>query len=222
MSDTASVVVLAFTTVVSLIIVSANIFTIYVFWKHCAKLKGHSCLLINLAIADLLVGSIETIALGTSRIPRQFGREAMLKSKTYVSILRYLQISSFFASIFFLVLISLERAYALIYPLRHRVLSMKSYDWSVIVVWMAMMAIFVTWCLLSVYDLLEEVSWTAFYSSNMLLCLFTICASCYVIRRRVSRRVPVLNTVHKRKNGTEQNTKLSKIFFIVITTSPVC
>ena len=134
MSDTASVVVLAFTTVVSLIIVSANIFTIYVFWKHCAKLKGHSYLLINLAFADLLVGSIEAIVLATSDIPRKLGKESLIKGTPFEPILRLSQISSFFASIFFLVLISLERAYALIYPLRHRVLSMKSYHWSVIVV----------------------------------------------------------------------------------------
>ena len=222
MSETASVVVLAFITVESLIIVFANIFTIYVFWKHRTRLRRNCLLPLNLAFADLLVGSLETIALGTSGIPGQFGKEALIKSETYINILRYFQLSSFFASIFFLVVISLERAYALICPLRHRVLSLKSYIWTAVVLWMAVIIIVVTLCLLSVYGLSGGASWTAIYASITFLSFAAICASCYVIRRGLSRRVPVLNTVHNRKNGTEQNAKLSKTLFIVIAASLVC
>ena len=222
MSETASVVVLAFIIVESLIIVFANIFTIYVFWKHRTRLRRNCLLPLNLAFADLLVGSLETIALGTSGIPRQFGKEALIKSETYINILRYFRLSSFFASIFFLVAISLERAYALICPLRHRVLSLKSYHWTAVVLWMAVVIIVVTLCLLSVYGLSGGASWTAIYASITFLSFTAICASCYVIRRGLSRRVPVLNTVHNRKNGTEQNAKLSKTLFIVIAASLVC
>ena len=222
MSETASVVVLAFIIVESLIIVFANIFTIYVFWKHRTRLRRNCLLPLNLAFADLLVGSLETIALGTSGIPGQFGKEALIKSETYINILRYFQLSSFFASIFFLVVISLERAYALICPLRHRVLSLKSYIWTAVVLWMAVIIIVVTLCLLSVYGLSGGASWTAIYASITFLSFAAICASCYVIRRGLSRRVPVLNTVHNRKNGTEQNAKLSKTLFIVIAASLVC
>ena len=222
MSETASVVVLAFITVESLIIVFANIFTIYVFWKHRTRLRRNCLLPLNLAFADLLVGSLETIALGTSGIPGQFGKEALIKSETYINILRYFRLSSFFASIFFLVAISLERAYALICPLRHRVLSLKSYHWTAVVLWMAVVIIVVTLCLLSVYGLSGGASWTTIYASITFLSFAAICASCYVIRRGLSRRVPVLNTVHNRKNGTEQNAKLSKTLFIVIAASLVC
>ena len=222
MSETASVVVLAFIIVESLIIVFANIFTIYVFWKHRTRLRRNCLLPLNLAFADLLVGSLETIALGTSGIPRQFGKEALIKSETYINILRYFRLSSFFASIFFLVAISLERAYALICPLRHRVLSLKSYHWTAVVLWMAVVIIVVTLCLLSVYGLSGGASWTTIYASITFLSFAAICASCYVIRRGLSRRVPVLNTVHNRKNGTEQNAKLSKTLFIVIAASLVC
>ena len=222
MSETASVVVLAFIIVESLIIVFANIFTIYVFWKHRTRLRRNCLLPLNLAFADLLVGSLETIALGTSGIPRQFGKEALIKSETYINILRYFRLSSFFASTFFLVAISLERAYALICPLRHRVLSLKSYHWTAVVLWMAVVIIVVTLCLLSVYGLSGGASWTAIYASITFLSFAAICASCYVIRRGLSRRVPVLNTVHNRKNGTEQNAKLSKTLFIVIAASLVC
>ena len=40
-------------------------------------------------------------------------------------------------SVFFLVLISLERAFALIWPLRHRVTTTKTYIYSVAIVWAA-------------------------------------------------------------------------------------
>ena len=222
MSDTASVVILAFITVESLIIVFANIFTIYVFWKHRTRLRRNCLLPLNLAFADLLVGSLETIALGTSGIPSQLGKEKLIKSETYINILRYFQLSSYFASIFFLVVISLERAYAIICPLRHRVLSLKSYIWTAVVLWMAVIIIVVTLCLLSVYSLSEDAAWIAIYASITFLSFGTICASCYVIRRGLSRRAPVLNTVHNRKNGTEQNKKLSKTLFIVIAASLVC
>jgi len=49
----------------SIIIIDANIFTIFVFWKNRNGLKRTSFLLINLAVADLLVGFTEPIALGT-------------------------------------------------------------------------------------------------------------------------------------------------------------
>ena len=114
MSDTASVVFLAFTIVESLIIVFANIFTIYVFWKHRTRLRRNSFLLKNLAIADLLVGLIEAIALGTSDIPSNVGKDSPIKDTPFETILRLSRLSYFCASIAFLVMISLERAYALI------------------------------------------------------------------------------------------------------------
>ena len=222
MSDTASVVFLAFTIVESLIIVFANIFTIYVFWKHRTRLRRNSFLLKNLAIADLLVGLIEAIALGTSDIPSNVGKDSPIKDTPFETILRLSRLSYFCASIAFLVMISLERAYALIYPLRHQVLSSKWYHWSAFVVWMAVIIIVVTWCLLYEYDLLKKSTWTSFYASFTLLSFAVICASCYVIRRGLSRRFPVLNTVHDIKNGTEQNSKLSKTLYIVIAASLVC
>lgn len=221
MSNTASVVFLAFTIVESLIIVFANIFTIYVFWKHRIRLRRNSFLLKNLAVADLLVGLIEAIALGASDIPSNFGKESPIKDTPVETILRLSRLSYFCASVAFLVMISLERTYALIYPLRHRVLSSKWYHWSAFVVWMIVIIIFVTWCLLSEYDILKN-SWTSFYASFTLLSFAVICASCYVIRRGLSRRFPVLNTVHDIKNGTEQNSKLSKTLYIMIAASLVC
>ena len=72
MLDSAAVVVLFFSIVETLLIFIGNIFTIYVFWRHRTRLKRTSFLLINLAVADLLVELVETIVIGTSKIPLQF------------------------------------------------------------------------------------------------------------------------------------------------------
>ena len=222
MFDTASVVVLWFSIVETLIIVVGNIFTIYVFWRHRTRLKRTSFLLINLAVADLLFGLIGAITIGTSKILLQSKKQELLKSATYNSIFSAFLTSSEFASVFFLALISLERAYTLIWPLRHRVASIKSYICSTIFVWVAAISIASTLSSLYVYRLVDYVHWTVAYCSIILLCLLIICASYLIIRKRLNRRVPVLDMVRNRQNRAEQNTKLSKTLFIVIAVSLTC
>ena len=57
MSDqTATIASLCVSTLQSLIVFAANFFTIAVFWIHRNKLRRTYLLLINLAVADLLVG----------------------------------------------------------------------------------------------------------------------------------------------------------------------
>ena len=222
MFDTAAVVVLFFSIVETVFIFIGNIFTIYVFWRHRTRLKRTSFLLINLAVADLLVGLIETLAIATSKIPRQFEKQALVKSVTYKIILPVFQTTSSFASIFFLVLISLERAHALIWPLRHRVSSIKSYIYSAIFVWFAVISTCGILSSLAVYGLVEDIYWIVTYCLIILLCLLIISASYLTIRKRLNRRVPILDAVHNRQNGSEQNTKLSRTLFIMIAASLVC
>ena len=221
MFDTASVVILWFSIVETLIIVVGNIFTIYVFWRHRTRLKRTSFLLINLAVADLLVGLIGAITIGTLLLLQSKNQE-LLKRATYKSIFAAFLKSSDLASVFFLALISLERAYALIWPLRHRVASTKSYICSTIFVWVAAISIVSSLSLLSVYRLVDYVHWVVAYCSIILLCLVIICASYLTIRKRLNRRVPVLDMVHNRQNRAEHNTKLSKTLFIVIAVSLTC
>ena len=222
MFDTAAVVILWFSIAETLIIVLGNIFTIYVFWKHRTRLKRTSFLLINLGVADLLVGLIETLAIGTSKISLQSKEQELIKTPTYKSIFSAFQTTSAFASVFFLALISLERAYALILPLRHRVASTKSYTCSAIFVWVAAISIASALSSLYVYRLVDYLHWTVAYCSIILLCLLIICASYLTIRKRLNRRVPVLDMVHNKQNAAEQNAKLSKTLFIVIAASLVC
>ena len=135
----------------SVIIIVANIFTIFVFLKLRNRLKRTSFLLINLAVTDLLVGFTEPIALGA------FDLLALLEETSFhnarnTNISTAFQVTFSFSSVFFLALISLERLYALIWPLRHRVASTKGYIYSATFTWVAAVSSGIL-TLLAVYDI---------------------------------------------------------------------
>ena len=73
MSKIANIVVLSVSSFQSLMIFIGNTFTIFVFWIHRHKLKRASFLLINLAVADLLVGFTEILTVGSCSLPREIG-----------------------------------------------------------------------------------------------------------------------------------------------------
>ncbi len=197
MSYTAIIVIMFAAVVESLVIIVGNIFTIYVFWKHRNKLKRTSFLLINLAVADLLVGLTEPMAAGTFDIPQHLD-ESSINSRGNIT--NAFQTMFSFASVFFLVLISLERAYALIWPLRHRVASTKGYIYIITLAWVA--AMFVgTFTLLAMYDILNFVYWTATWGCIVVLCLITVCVSYLAIRTRLNISVPAIDAAHNRQNG---------------------
>ena len=220
MYNTAIIVVLFAAMLESLIIIVGNIFTIFVFWKHRNRLKRTSFLLINLAVADLLVGITEPIALGTRNAPGHF-EERNFSSAHDKNISAAFEATSGFASVLFLTLISLERAYALIWPLRHRVASTKAYTYSAAFAWVT--AIFVgAVTLLAVYDILDFTYWIFTFGFVTVLCVITICVSCLAIRTRLNCRVPAIDGAHNRQNEQQQNAKLSRTLFIMITVSLLC
>ncbi|XP_078378612.1 melanocyte-stimulating hormone receptor-like [Oculina patagonica] len=215
MSNTAAIVIIFFAVVECLIIIVGNFFTIFVFWKHRNRLKRTSFLLINLAVADLLVGFTEPIALGTFYIPRHLDEQS-INSRANNAHVFHTTFS--FTSIFFLALISLERAYALIWALRHRVASTKGYIYSLAFAWVA--GIFVgTFSLLAINDILHSVHFTVIFGCIMVLCLITVCLSYLAIRTRLNSKVPVIDAAQNRQNGQHQNAKLSRTLFVVITAS---
>ena len=81
-------------------IIVGNTFTIFVFWSQRLYYKRTCFLLINLAIADLLVGLAEFIFLATKSIPGSLSSAFQtFASRTPMS---------------FLALISMERAYTVL------------------------------------------------------------------------------------------------------------
>ena len=222
MTNVAVVIICSIISVESVFILIGNIFTIYVFWIHRARLKRTSFLLINLAIADLLVGATEPIAIGTGAINRHFQGnktdEVLVSNQDDFSAIIPTMFSC--SSLFFLVLISLERAYAVVCPLRHRLASNKSYIWCIVTVW-------VIGGFVGAVLLLDTANMWSHEISQYIICsmifsaLAIICGSYWSIRNKLySRDVPAIN--RNSRSNTEQNIKLSKTLCIVTAASCVC
>ena len=214
--DTASIAVLILLAFLSIIVCISNAFTVFVFWVHKSKLKRTSFLVINLAVADLLIGLTDTVEVGAFALPRHIGsNETITEMKG--SIVAPFVASFSCASVFFLVLISLERAFALIWPLRHRVTSRKVYTYSVVIAWLAGITIGVFSFLAVVKK--YQVKYFAVAATIIIgFSLITICVSYLSIRKRINNRSPVIDTELSRIS-IEQSTKLSKTLFIMIGTS---
>ena len=210
MSDISDTVFLGIFIFLSVVILVANTFTVFVFWIHRNKLKRTFLLLINLTVADLLVGFTEIQVAGLAVSLLQL-------SKT--NHMGYQSLSASFhafssASVFFLVLISLERAFALIWPLRHRATSAKVYMCSVAIAWFAGIAMGV-FNFLSTFEILDFVYYAVGLSVVINFCLVTICVSYLSIRRTIQNRNQAVEFANNRKNF-EQKRRLSKTLFSVI------
>ena len=187
------------------VIVVGNTFTIAVFWKQRSFLR-HTCyILINLSIADGLVGlsAIETVV---TNIIRLRDTEPVLSEKYFV-------LDKYFAtaSMTFLVLISLERFYAVAWPFRHRITTTRTYAYWIGTVWCySGLATFVS----SLSDFVSEpfLSEACAWIVTSLVGLGVILISCayygiWIYSNKENPRLP--------QNRREQNKRLAKTLFIV-------
>ena len=193
------------------VIIIGNVFTIFVFRSQSGlHLKRTSLLLTNLAVADLLVGVGEVVMLLAHRIPRTGFRTFSLSWSL-------LTIGSC-VSVMFLALISLERVYAVFWPLRHHVTSARAYIVSIVNVWVAGFCLGGLCLLTACYSQMDDVY--VLVTSNVLLffCLVILCASYLSIRSRLYATTPRLQVFHRRSTRN-QNLRLSKTFSIVVAVS---
>ena len=220
MSSAAAIVICSIISLECVFILIGNIFTIYVFWTHRKRLKRTSSLLINLAVVDLLVGLTEPFAIGTMTIPKHFEEEenrSMISTQDNISSMLPTVFSCL--SLFSLALISVERAYAVVLPLRHRVTSDKWYICSIFIVWSAGTVVCAAF-LLHQAELLSYFFCQITVCSMIFVSLIIICGSYLSIRKKLQIRFPVIH--QHRRNDEEQNIKLSRTLFIVIAASFVC
>ena len=193
----------------------------YVFWIHRNKLKRTSLLLINLVVGDVFVGVTDLILTATLlQVQRNAGLFDAMANKTLTlevmsSVLFQAMFSS--VSVFCLAIIAMERAFAMIWPLRDRVASIKGYIHSVIIVWVTGIILSAVY-LLVLYDLWEFRYYAVTYCFIIAVSLVSICVSYLAIRLKLNNKVPAINSAHNRKSA-EQSTKLSKTLFIIIAAS---
>ena len=216
------------------LIIFGNAFTIFVFSTptRTSHIRRTCYLLINLAVADLLVGITEPMILGmekyhqmtaTTSKPRGINETNPLSGKRenalrVVWIPGAMQLFVSSASVFFLALISLERAFAVLKPLRHRVVSTRVYIYSIVVVWAVGIFIFGLMALSFYYPKLERETVHVVVHFCLFISFVMICASYLKIRTRLSSTAPEIAVVNRRQTA-EYNVRLSRTLFVVIALS---
>lgn len=198
----------------ALIILFGNIITIIVFLKGRFHLRKTSVVLINLSVADFLVG---LSALGD--IASDICSLSSSSCKTHITLIeRYFPLGEYSstASISFLVLISLERLYAIVWPFRSRVTSTRTYICVVLGVWL-LSGIAPTLVLLSTQHKIRAVPIEVYLwigSLYMYVCLIAIVVAYSIIWFFSTKRDPRLS-----ESSQIRNKHLSKTIFIVTSLS---
>ena len=118
-------------TIETILILAGNSISIYIFWSIRKRLKRTSYLLINLAVADIFVGISMALFVWIGIGVTMETDIVTIVGKTGV-IVDALGVVS---SILSLVLVSLDRMFAILWPFRHRTVSTWHYHISVGIVW---------------------------------------------------------------------------------------
>lgn len=191
----------------TLVIILGNVATVIVFWKNRSQLKQTCLFLINLTVADLMVGigNIESVVV---EIHKSF-KTSLSCETTWGD---YVVSEELFgcASIGFLALISLERLYAVVYPLRIRTTSTRKYIFSVGVVWLLSGTVAVAQLLGTAATLITKDIFIWFVTMYLFVCLMIIsCAysAVWFSSRKEDPRLP--------PNRYKRNKELVKTLFIV-------
>lgn len=193
---------LAFSVECFLIIVG-NAVAISVFWKQRSTLRRTRYLLINLSVADFMVGMCAIDNIVCFPIRNNQGCEIIQKA-TLVD-------ASFgMASLVFLVLISLERLYAVISPLRQRATKTSTYFYFILTGWISSAMLFLVIAPIFSHYAIHITEQPVILSILQISGLIIICVAYSMILVYSKREDPRLQE-HQRK----QSKNLAMTIFIV-------
>ena len=165
--------------IVSVAIVTVNLLSIILFIKNSDLRTRGMYLVINLTVADILVGVISSLHL--LRFPSKECKNANSLNVRFNWDGRVITWFLFywfpFASLTNITVISLERMHATFRPFRHRVIKKWVYGVTISVVWVLAAMISTAISMLQLFGK-EWSHHQYFWQSYCLLCLFVICA-CY-------------------------------------------
>ena len=183
----------------AVLIILGNFFTIRVFHRQRSRKRSYF-LLNSLAVADLMVGlfAIPLFIIGSS---------------TEYPYLRWLVPTSFDAftgltSIYTLAVISLERMFAIVCPLRHRTLTSRNYIYAIAIPWMVA-AVFVTVLILYSYEIIKHPSYRFLLLLFQTTPLLTMCVAYFSIwiKRKSTKGI--------RNHRAARESKLANTLFLV-------
>lgn len=193
-----------------LIIIVGNAVAIAVFWKQRSTLRRTRYLLINLAIADFMVGvcAIDDIVCFPMK-------GCKISQKAY-------KVDACFgmASLSFLVLVSLERLYAVISPLRLRVTKTSTYCFFILASWvLSAMLFLVVYPIFSYFSITITVQ-PVILSALQVMCLIIICVAYSIILVSSKNEDPRLQDSQRKQSKTLAKTLFIVAFLSVITWFP--
>ena len=182
----------------AVLIILGNFFSIWVFHRQRSRKRSYF-LLISLAVADLMVGL--------------FAIPIFIISSTECPYLRWLVSTSFDAftgltSIYTLAVISLERMFAIVCPLRHRTLTSRNYIYAIAIPWMVA-AVFVTVLILYSYEIIKHPSYRFLLLLFQTTPLLTMCVAYFSIwiKRKSTKGI--------RNHRAARESKLANTLFLV-------
>ena len=182
----------------AVLIILGNFFTIRVFHRQRSRKRSYF-LLISLAVADLMVGL--------------FAIPIFIISSTEYSYLRWLVPTSFDAftgltSIYTLAVISLERMFAIVCPLRHRTLTFRNYLCAIAMPWIVA-AVFVAVLILHLNGIIKHPSYKVLLLLFQITPLLTMCVAyfCIWIKRKSTKGI--------RNHRAARESKLANTLFLV-------
>ena len=182
----------------AVLIVTGNFFSIWVFHRQRSRKRSYF-LLISLAVADLMVGL--------------FAIPIFIISSTECPYLRWLVSTSFDAftgltSIYTLAVISLERMFAIVCPLRHRTLTSRNYIYAIAIPWIAA-AVFIAVIILKPKGSVKHLSYKFFPFLFLITPLLTMCVAYFSIW------IKQKSTKGIRNHRAARESKLAKTLFLV-------
>ena len=190
----------------SLFIVVGNLLTIVLFAVNKTLRKRSLFLVINMAFADLMLG-----ALSIPDMVYRYGEDVFrlwrggAMSKPLDNFFMIVDYASTLATLLFAALISMERLYAIYWPFKHRILSLRAYC----------VVNFVAWTLAFLdsglsYLISEEHSDTAWISYSLTL-VFILCFSNIAIWRKFQQG----RVASQQQNRALRNKRLTKTLLFV-------
>ena len=183
----------------AVLIILGNFFTIWVFHRQRSRKRSYF-LLISLAVADLMVG-LFAIPLFITRRSTEHSYLWRLVSKSFDAF-------TGLTSIYTLAVISLERLFAILCPLRHRTLTSRSYIYAIAIPWIAA-AVFIAVIILKPNGRVKHPSYKFFPFLFLITPLLTMCVAYFSIW------IKQKSTKGIRNHRAARESKLTKTLFLV-------
>ena len=170
-----------------------NAFTLAIYTRNRHLRKPSTYLIINLTVADLLVGTVGTVLVRLSFfVPDKLERDLELKQAFSWQSFVYLTLTELFpvASLANISLISLERLHATLFPFRHCVIGKRVYLTTIFCSWLFSLTLS---CVFSLLDLRASPAFPYVFSSYIFLSLLILNVSFVIIISTVKNNPPSPN-----------------------------